>query len=167
MESEKSTSMANKRNLCHFCHKKSQYRVHINSSYYQIKCIHCANHFLACADFDCTYCVNNKRAWSYKKTQISSKRRKTPVLNTFYDCKKDSSSNNHKIFCPLRNFRLKITVLSIGKKRSDIKCINYNEMLIWYRTCTYSACATSHVEKKMRKNQCCCNKQDLSPQESS
>ncbi len=106
MASNHSNSFANKEILCPCCHMESIYWVPTYSFHHQIHCIYCLDHFLVCAEIDCKFCVvNNKRALSYMKRHISSKKRKHSMSDTDIDPPtKQSLSNNHALICPLCDF---------------------------------------------------------------
>ncbi len=144
-----SNSFANKKIPCFCCHKESIYQVQTNSFHHQIQCIDFSNHFLACAEIDCNYCVvNNKRAISYIKRPISSKKWKQSMSNTDTDPSiKESSSNNHTLICPLCDFWFDHSTSSTQKKSVEIKCINCNEMLLSWMSCAHMTTATSHGQK--------------------
>ncbi len=114
------------------CHKKSRYRVTVNSAHCQIKYIHCSNQFLACSDSDCNFFfVNNKRALSFMNIHISFNKQKT---STSYIVKKPSTKeflfNNRRLVCPLYNISFDNQTSLCRKSRVDIDCPNCNKMLI-------------------------------------
>ncbi len=143
-----SNSFANKKIQCPCCHKESMYWVKTYKIQHPIWCIHCSN-FLACAKSDCNFCVVNiKRALSYIKKYISSKKWKHSKSDTDIDPSlKDSSSNNHTLICPLCHFQFDHSTSLLQKKSIKMKCINYNEMLLSCNYCAHILTATSHGKK--------------------
>jgi len=123
---------------CPCCYKTSRYRVTSNSFHCQIQCNHCYDQFLACPDSDCKYCVvNNKRALSYMKMHILSKKQKTSMSYTLNKpSTNDCFFNILKSVCPLCDVSFNNQTYQSTKKSG------------------YLITATCHGEKKLQKHQC-------------
>ncbi len=108
----------NKEIQCPCCHKESRCRVTTASAHCRIQCIHSCDQFLACPDSDCKFCiVNNKRALSYMKMHISSKKQETSMSYTLNKpSTNDCSFNILKSVCPLCGVSFVNTTSWITKK---------------------------------------------------
>ncbi len=152
MVSKHSSSIANEK-FPH-CHIESQYRS--NKFYSLSKSVHpLLQSFIRMCQFWLNFfLVNNKGAWSYMKRHVSLLKQKQYTSNTGNNRSiQEPSSNNCRFVCPFCGFRFDNSNSPSGKKRIEIKCINYNELLSCWKACAYLTRATSHGEK-MRKHLC-------------